>query len=187
MIPIPSDFLYRVAVRPHGAKAALQAQLIDAIQPALAGTLARFGIDTAERVAYWAGQVCVESDGFSTTVEYASGEAYEGREDLGNMEPGDGRRYKGRGLIQLTGRYNYAAAGVALGLPFLANPSIAAEPGNALVIACWFWRMHNLNRFADADDIESLTRHINGGLSAILERDEATDRAFRSLGVEVAG
>ena len=189
MIPIPDDFLSRVAAPIRGAKAALQDQLISYIQPHLAATLDRFGIDTVDRVAYWAGQVCVESDQFSTTVEYASGAAYEGRDDLGNTEPGDGRLYKGRGLIQLTGRANYATAGVALGLDLLRNPSLAAEPENALTIACWFWRSRRLNALADLPEeteppkIEMITRKINGGLNGIVERDEATDRAFAALGV----
>ena len=193
MILIPDDFLYRVAPRILGAKAALQRQLISAIQLKLAATLERFGIDTVDRVAYWAGQVCVESDGFSTTVEYASGAAYEGRDDLGNTEPGDGRRFKGRGLIQLTGRANYATAGAALGLPLETSPSLAAEPENALVIACWFWRSRKLSALADLPEeteppkIELITRKINGGLNGIVERDEATDRAFSALEVEDAG
>ena len=193
MIPIPADFLFRVAPRIVGAKSALQHQLIDAIQPLLAATLERFGIDTVDRVAYWAGQVCVESDQFSTTVEYASGAAYEGRNDLGNTEPGDGRRFKGRGLIQLTGRHNYATAGVALGLDLIRAPSIAAEPLNALVIACWFWQSRNLSAVADMPEeveppkIERITRKINGGLNGIVERDEATDRAFAAMGVVTQG
>ena len=189
MIPIPADFLSRVAAHiGHGGKAALQRQLIEATQPRLASALDRFGIDTMDRVAYWAGQVCVESDQFSTTVEYASGAAYEGRADLGNTEPGDGRRFRGRGLIQLTGRHNYAAAGVALNLPLIATPEVAAEPVNALVIACWFWQSRNMNALADLPEeveppkIERITRKINGGLNGIVERDEATDRAFAAFG-----
>tara|TARA_R110000868_G_C10969754_1_gene769600 strand:- start:5480 stop:6061 length:582 start_codon:yes stop_codon:yes gene_type:complete len=192
MIPIPPDFLYRVAAPIPGAKSALQRQLIDAVQPHLAATLGLFGIDTIDRVAYWAGQVCVESDQFCTTLEYASGAAYEGRDDLGNTEPGDGRRFRGRGLIQLTGRANYAEAARVLDLDLERNPAIAAEPANALVIACWFWEWHGLSAIADmAEDveppkIERITRKVNGGLNGIMERDAATDRAFRALGVDVS-
>lgn len=191
MISIPDDFLSRVAVPRSGGKGALQRQLIGAVQPLLAASLERWQIDTVDRIAYWAGQVCVESDQFTTTVEYASGAAYEGRDDLGNTEPGDGRRYRGRGLIQLTGRHNYGTAGVALNLPLLAQPSLAAEPANALTIACWFWLSRKLNAIADLPEdgagtkIETITRRVNGGLNGIVERDEATDRALAALGVEI--
>ena len=79
-------------------------------------TLEAYGIDTRLRIAHFLGQTCHESAGFRTTEEFASGEAYEGRKDLGNIKKGDGRRYKGRGLLQLTGRANYAEHGKMLGV-----------------------------------------------------------------------
>ena len=190
MIDLPPDFLYTVAGRAPGGKGALQRQIIDAITPGLADTLARFEINTVDRVAYWAGQVSHESDSFCTTAEYASGAAYEGRGDLGNTEGGDGRRFKGRGLIQLTGRANYVAASAALGLDLMKDPTLAAEPVNALIIACWFWQRHGLNALADLPEdvdppkIEQITRKVNGGLNGIVQRDEATDRAFKALGID---
>ena len=194
MIPIPADFLSRVALPMRSAIVGPRQQvLIRILQPLLIPTLERFDINTIDRIAYWAGQCCIESDQFATTVEYASGDAYEGAARLGNTEPGDGRRFKGRGLIQLTGRANYERASVALGVDFVGNPSLAAEPRYAVLTAGWFWQDKHLNALADLDEdtdppkIERITRKVNGGLTAVVERDEATDRAFRALGVEVAG
>lgn len=92
------------------------------------------------------GQVTHECAGFRTTEEFASGTAYEGRQDLGNTQAGDGKRYKGRGLIQLTGRANYRDIGQIFGLPLEDNPAMAAEPVTALKIACEYWKKRN-NQF----------------------------------------
>ena len=83
-----------------------------------------------------------EFDGFCTTVEYASGDAYNGRTDLGNTQPGDGPRFKGRGLIQLTGRSNYQQYGELLKLDLVQDPELAADPVISLRIACTFWQQH---------------------------------------------
>jgi putative chitinase len=102
--------------------------------------------------------------------EYASGAAYEGRAALGNTQPGDGPRYKGRGIIQLTGRLNYRVYGAALGLDLENNPQLAAVPENAVRIACEYWRRNNLNQLADADNLEAITRRINGGVNGLADR-----------------
>lgn len=179
---LPSDFLRQVAQHVLGPKGQKQAAIIGAVQPILQATLAQYGIDNDSRACYWAGQVCEESDQFCTTEEYASGRAYEGRADLGNVEPGDGVKFKGRGLIQLTGRANYAEFGPTLGLDLIANPTLAADPANALSIACLYWQKHGLSALADADDIVAITRKINGGLNGLTARQSATDRAFKALG-----
>ncbi len=123
------------------------------------------------------------SDGFCTTVEYSSGGYLEGRRDLGNTQPGDGPRYKGRGLIQLTGRANYTHYGQVLGLDLVGNPDLAAAPPTALDIACEYWREHGLNQFADQDDIETITRRINGGLNGIDSRRLYLALAQAALGI----
>ena len=90
---------------------------------------------------------------------------YEGRRDLGNVEPGDGMRYRGRGAIQLTGRANYARYGRLLGVDLEGNPALAAEPGCAFRVAAVYWKTHHCNARADAGDFEGVTRAVNGGLA----------------------
>jgi putative chitinase len=181
MITIQSDML--TAIAPQSAKARILDQKIitDAAVPALNTQLGAAGIDTELRVAHFLAQTCEESDGFCTTEEYASGAAYEGRRDLGNTQPGDGVRFKGRGLIMITGRYNYTDYGKSLGLPLLIQPALAGCPVNAVKIAIAFWTKHELNVFADKDDIETITRRINGGLNGLATRQTYLVRAMRLL------
>ncbi|HJS98961.1 MAG TPA: peptidoglycan-binding protein [Terriglobales bacterium] len=181
MTGINIDTLRQVAPRVSGAKGAQQAKILQALGGVLADTLARFEIDNDLRRAHFLAQICHESDGFCTTVEYASGQAYEGRADLGNTRPGDGPRYKGRGLVQLTGRANYAQYGKLLGLNLVDNPELAADPATSLVIACEFWTLQRLNPLADQDDIEKITRRINGGLNGLADRLACLARAKAAL------
>ncbi|WP_244604594.1 MULTISPECIES: peptidoglycan-binding protein [Mesorhizobium] len=153
-----------------GRKGARQKSIIAAIGEILQPTLAGYQIDTRLRVAHFLAQACHESDGFCTTEEYASGAAYEGRTNLGNTQPGDGKRFKGRGLFQLTGRANYVSYGTALDVDLVDNPTLAGGPVMSLKIACEFWKEHKLNRFADTDDLITVTRKINGGLNGIESR-----------------
>lgn len=95
---------------------------------------------------------------------------YEGRADLGNLNPGDGARFKGRGLIQITGRANYAECGHALGLDLQADPELLEQPDNAARSAAWFWHTRNLNPLADTGDFRLITKRINGGLNGYGER-----------------
>jgi putative chitinase len=181
MITIQSDML--TAIAPQSAKARILDQKIitDAAVPALNTQLGAAGIDTELRVAHFLAQTCEESDGFCTTEEYASGAAYEGRRDLGNTQPDDGVRFKGRGLIMITGRYNYTDYGKSLGLPLLIQPALAGCPVNAVKIAIAFWTKHELNVFADKDDIETITRRINGGLNGLATRQTYLVRAMPLL------
>jgi len=103
--------------------------------------------------------------------EIASGAAYEGRRDLGNTQPGDGKRFKGRGPIQLTGRANYAAAGKALGLNLIANPTSVATNAVGFKTSAWFWSGHGLNALADAGSFTTITRRINGGTNGAADRN----------------
>lgn len=133
-----------------------------------------FGITTPERMAAFLAQVGHESGGLHWLVEiWGPTEAqrrYEGREDLGNTEPGDGFRYRGRGLIQITGRANYQAASDALATDFITQPELLGEPDMAVRSAMWFWEKHGLNQHADAGRFERITRIINGGLNGYTER-----------------
>jgi putative chitinase len=127
-------------------------------------------LTTPLRQEHFLAQLAHESAGFKTTTEYASGKAYEGRKDLGNTQKGDGVRFKGRGLIQITGRANYNTMSKALGQDFVKEPELAAEFPYAALTAALYWKNHNLNRYADRDDIRGVTKVINGGYNGLADR-----------------
>lgn len=166
-----------------GATPALAARYADA----LFYTSARWGINTPLRVQHWLAQLFHESTALRDTLELASGRAYEGR--LGNVRPGDGVRYKGRGLIQLTGRANYRAFTLAMKrlLPnapdFEARPELVEQLPWCVEAAGWFWRHGNgdLNRYADRDDIVAVTRRVNGGENGLPERRHYLSLAYRAI------
>src|SRR5712671_3750209 len=122
----------------------------------------QIGIDTPLREAHFLAQLAHESGGFIYDHELwgptKTQIGYEGRKDLGNTRTGDGKRYSGRGYIQLTGRANYAKYGKALGLPLEDQPEIAATPKVAVQVACQYWADHALNQYADKDDITTITK-----------------------------
>lgn len=154
----------------------------------LNSAMLEFGIDTPQRVAAFLAQVAHESGSLRYTREIADGSAYEGRRDLGNTQPGDGKRYPGRGLIEVTGRANTEACLTALGrklddLDYLETPMGAARS------AGWFWKTHDLNRFADGMLFASLTAVINGKvgpnairLAGLDDRIQHFVRCIKALG-----
>jgi putative chitinase len=170
MVPVDEAVLKALAPVESGRRAARQAAIISGMAAAFAPTLARHAIDTPLRVAHFLAQIAHESDGFCTTEEYADGRAYEGRHDLGNVAPGDGPRYKGRGLIQLTGRMNYALTGWELDLDLVQDPLLVNDPINYLLVACNFWTRLKINTRCDADDLYDVTRLVNGGLNGLDSR-----------------
>lgn len=95
---------------------------------------------------------------------------YSGRMGNGPAESGEGWKYRGRGLKQLTGKYNYEKCGKDLGVDFVGNPDLLLEPVYAARSAGWFWKSNNLSPFADSGDIEGMTKKINGGLIGIDQR-----------------
>lgn len=162
-------------------------------------TFAKYEINTPKRQACFLGQCMHESGGFKflkenlnysakglvatwpsrfPNIEYASeyerkperiaNKVYSGR--MGNTEEGDGAKYIGRGLIQLTGKDNYKAVTEALGVDLLANPHLLEEPRYAALSAGWYWNKKGLNATADANDIETMTKRINGGSIGIADR-----------------
>lgn len=178
----------------------------EVMAPALSAAATASGIDTARRLAHWLGQLDVESAGFTRFTEalgysaerlvqvwpkrfpnliaatpYAhnphalANKVYGGR--LGNAAADDGWRFRGRGLIQITGRDNYGRYGTLLDLDLIGNPDLAAQPGPAARIAGAYWSAHGLNALADADDVEGITRAINGGLVGLADRKAAVARA----------
>lgn len=135
--------------------------------PYLEAAMAEFEINTPERQAAFLAQVGHESGGLHWMVELwgptATQARYETRQDLGNCKPGDGLKYRGRGLIQLTGRGNYATASAALGVDLIANPEQLGEPELASRSAAWYWKLHGLNELADAGEFEKISKAINCG------------------------
>lgn len=127
--------------------------------------------DNALRLAHFLAQLAHESGSFRYMEEIASGAAYEGRADLGNTEPGDGVRYKGRGPIQLTGRANSRRFGRRIGIDLERHPELAAIPSIGLHIALEYWNLHKLNVLADQDDLRRITRTINGGYNGLADRE----------------
>lgn len=181
MIPVDGNFILAIVPRFSGSRKQKQEQIIGAISAIFSSTLNHYAINTRLRIAHFMGQVTHECDGFVTTEEYASGAAYEGRHDLGNTQRGDGKRYKGRGLIQLTGRANYRKIGPLLDLPLEEAPELAAEPVNSLKIACEYWKTRNINAKAEQDDLFAVTRLVNGGLNGLEDRRQYLIKAKSEL------
>jgi putative chitinase len=142
--------------------------------PFLEDAMHEFEINTPARQAAFLAQVGHESGGLRWLVElWGLSDAqrrYESRYDLGNIAPGDGFKFRGRGLIQLTGRANYTAAGKALGVDLVEKPEQLGEPGLACRSAGWFWKSHGLNELADEGLFEKITKRVNGGLNGYAER-----------------
>ena len=146
-------------------------------------------INNVNRAAQWAAQLGHESVGLSALEEFASGAAYEGRADLGNTQPGDGVRYKGRGAIMVTGRANYRNLSrwahtqgmVPTPTYFEDNPKALQSTEHAFVGAVWYWTQARpqLNGLADAGDLVGATRAINGGLNGIADRRVRYERCLR--------
>ncbi len=143
-------------------------------------------INTVQRKATYLAQLGHESLGFAQFEEFASGAAYEGRRDLGNTQRGDGKRYKGRGAIQLTGRANYRSATADL-KPMLGdtdleqNPERADDPDVRYLTAAWFWNERDLNRHADKGNFDTVTSRINGGQNGRADRRQRYQKALKVL------
>lgn len=166
------------AIMPYAGQRA--ATFLDPLNRAMAD----YGIDTPGRQAAFLAQLAHESGSLRYVRELASGDAYEGRADLGNNQPGDGPRYKGRGLIQITGRANYRACSDALfddANHLLDHPEVLEQPEWAAKSAGWFWATRRLNALADEGKFEAVTRRINGGVNGLTDRLAYYDRALKVL------
>jgi putative chitinase len=173
-------------------------------------TFEKYDISTPKRQAYFIGQCMHESGGFKqlkenlnysakglmatwpsrfpdidTAEKYErnpekiANKVYSGR--MGNTEDGDGAKYIGRGLIQLTGKENYANCGNAIGVDLVANPDLLSTPKYAALSAGWFWNRRGLNALADADDIDTITKRINGGLIGLADRKAKVEMVSKYL------
>lgn len=184
----------------------IKPDVASAIAASLEQNRAAYGVTTPQRLAHFLGQVCHESGGFTRFVENLNYSAerlcqvwpsrfpniqaakpfernpealaekvYSGR--MGNVNPGDGSLYRGRGLVQLTGRANYAEASRYSGLDLVNHPELAADPASSAKIALGYWQARGLNALADQDDIADITRKINGGLVGLPERRALVEKA----------
>ena len=173
-------------------------------------TFEKYQINTPKRQACFIGQCMHESGGFralrenlnysakalmntwpsrfpdaDTAEKYErqpekiANKVYSGR--MGNTEDGDGAKYIGRGLIQLTGKDNYRAFGEAIGEDLVSNPQLVEEPRYAALSAGWFWNKRGLNALADAMDIKTMTIRINGGKIGIDDRIAKINKALDVL------
>ena len=152
----------------------------EALLPAFNAAMVAAGITTPLRAAYWCSQLGHESGGLRWMEEIASGAAYEGRSDLGNAQPGDGVRFKGRGPIQVTGRFNYTAVSkwahgkglVPTATFFVDNPAQLASDQYGFIGPVWYWTVARpgLTALCDADDVVGVTKAINGGTNGLEDR-----------------
>jgi putative chitinase len=183
--------------------------------PALNDEMAKYEINTPQRIAHFIAQIAHESGSFrysSENLNYSAGalrtvfgkyfksdelaneyarkpekianRVYANRMGNGDEASGDGWKYRGRGLIQLTGKENYTRCGEGIGRDLVSNPDQLATDAHAAVAASgWYWNSRGLNAYADKDDVETITRKINGGLNGINDRRENLMRAKIVLGL----
>ena len=162
-------------------------------KPEVAAALASTGVaamrdagilDYPLRLAHFLAQVAHESAGLRLFVEIwgptPAQFRYEGRSSLGNVQPGDGYRFRGRGPIQITGRDNYRRFGQIIGVDLISDPAAAARPEIGIQIACAYWTATRLNALADRDDVVAVTRAINGGTTGLADR-QARVAAMKAL------
>lgn len=162
---------------PHGSPA-----ILAGFAQELPDLTVKYSITTPLRQAHFLAQCCWESGHLTTTTELDSGREYDGRRDLGNTHPGDGPKFKGRGLIQNTGRANYAALGAKLGQNFLVNTPLLAQFPWAALAAGQYWHDRNINAAADRDDIVAVTKLVNGGKNGLAGREALLHPFKHALG-----
>ena len=156
-----------------------------AFVPVLNAAMVHYQIIGPKRVAAFIAQIGHESGQLKYVKEIwgptAAQARYEGRKDLGNTVVGDGSKYRGRGLIQITGRTNYMACGDGLGLDLIKPPELLEEPQHGCMSAAWFWATRDLNTLADAGQFDKITRRINGGQNGAADRQALYARALKVL------
>jgi predicted chitinase len=150
---------------------------------ALNDALAWGHLNTCQRYCAFLAQCMHESGDFKYVQEIASGASYQGR--MGNIHPGDGKRFKGRGWLQITGRDNYTAFQQATGVDALKHPKLLTTTKNAWMASVWFWNHHNLNHDADTGTLSGFhktTKIINGGHNGQADRDKLWHACRRHVG-----
>lgn len=170
-----------------------KADVLAEVAPAMTEQLPKFDIMTLERICGWIGQAAVETAEFTTLQEMGGRDyftrMYEHRADLGNRAgTGDGARFHGRGVFQLTGRSNYATYAELTGLDLIGNPDLAASGTGSVMIACLYWNKRGISPLADARDWFHVSAKINGinrttgEPNHLKERIQYTERALRLYG-----
>ena len=153
--------------------------------PVLNAAMGHYQIVGTKRVAAFIAQIGHESGQLKYVKEIwgptAAQAKYEGRKDLGNTVAGDGSKYRGRGLIQITGRANYMACGEALNLDLIKQPELLEKPQHACMSAAWFWATKGLSTLADAGQFDKITQRINGGQNGAADRQALYARALKVL------
>ncbi|MBM1195195.1 glycoside hydrolase family 19 protein [Pseudomonas weihenstephanensis] len=157
--------------------------------PVLNTAMVRFQIVGTKRIAAFIAQIGHESGQFRYVRELGN-DQYLSKYDTGSLAKrlgntpeadGDGQKYRGRGLIQITGRANYMMCGEALALDLINQPELLEKPQHACMSAAWFWASRGLNTLADADQFDTITRRINGGQNGAAERQALYARALKVL------
>lgn len=149
-------------------------------------TMELFDIKTSSQQCMFLAQIMHESAACLYTKELASGSAYEYKKDLGNTSPGDGVKYKGRGLIQITGKANYKQLSDAFGVDFVTNPALLESPEWAAKSAGWFWNSRKLNDISINNTDEAflkVTKKINGGTNGLVDRQNYWNKAKKVYGI----
>lgn len=162
----------------------LKGLIPDSVIAQIPDTAAKFNITTPLRLAHFLAQCSHESGKFKWVTEFASGKAYEGRKDLGNTQPGDGVRYKGRGFVQLTGRSNYTKFSKFINEDCIANPDLVATK-YPLASAAFFFNSNNLwmicDKGSDSATVLAVTKRVNGGTNGLAERQHYFDLFWPKL------
>ena len=169
----------------HIRRIAPKAKDADALAASITQWAPTFGITTPLRMAHFLAQCAHETMGFVLMTEMASGRQYEWNAKLGITHAGDGVKFKGRGLLQLTGRANYQAYANS---PFcngdlMSHPDWLAKLPGAVKSAMWYWMSRGLNALADQDNVFAITRKINGGTNGLEQRKIYLTIAKANLGV----
>lgn len=153
--------------------------------PSLLKWMEYYSINSLDREAGFLATIAVESGELRWMKEIwgptTAQAGYEGRDDLGNTQPGDGERYMGRCPIQITGRKNYTWARDFFDIDCVAHPELLEQPNEGIQVACGWWKFHGLNEIADTRDFEHVRRKVNGGMNGWAKFQTYTARALQIL------
>jgi len=154
---------------------------LELILPNLNDTLKKYEINTPLRISHFLAQMFVESNYLRIVQEPGIGFEYEGSIELGNTQPGDGRRYIGRGYLQIKGRKQYKEYKKFSKIDILMYPHYVTTPRVAMDVAGWLWNEKCLNILADQDDLDGVTKILKGGYILMREREDALRRAKKAI------